>query len=320
VIVATIVLIVGQNAGGVALSCWFGQPAQVGVLLGSVAFVGGLGSAVAWGAVLEQQGMPYATSLGIAGAMLGMILGAALAGPFGVWLAGESRMRGVKAPKPQISTDSEEGDSAAPQGFSRPSVSQWLIAAGVVAATGIGGDVLQRLLVPLQITFPRFLTAMLVAVLITVIVPERYKGVWRPALISLEPLILNVFLAITFATLDLSVLAGMGTQVVLTGLFQAVFTMVVAWWLVFLPLSRAVRADDEGKVTSQRAEAAATAAAVVGYGLSSLSVAMAVLRQMNAMVRPVPLARQTIAVTGAAVVDVINALGIAVSLWVAASL
>jgi sodium--glutamate symport carrier gltS len=160
---------------------------------------------------------------------------------------------------------------------------------------------------------PQFLTAILASVVLITIAPERMKAKFRPFVLALESRVLNLFLVITFATLDYRALAGMGAQVLTTATFQVIFTVLVAWLVVFIPISRLCNFG--GSVSQQRAEAAATAAAVVGFGLSSLSVAMAVLAKMSERTHPLPRARQTIAVTGAGIVDLLNALGIGISLW-----
>lgn len=328
VVIATVVMIMGQNWGAIGIASLYGQPPQTGILLGSVSFVGGLGSAVAWGAVLEEQGMPYATSIGVAGALLGMVVGAIVAGPFGFFLLRRYRPESdLRTHSPGESDSHSEFErrpdpdvSAAPptpRASSFVRASNILIGCVALAAAYAGGEVLQRALAPLQITLPRFLTAMLASVALIIVFPEAIKARWRSVVEPLEPWILNTFLVITFATLDYKELAGMGPQVAATAIFQVLYTVGIAWALVFLPLNRTALSDTplQSAPHVQRAEAAATAAAVVGFGLSSLSVAMAVLRRMSSALHPLPQARQTIAVTGAGIVDLLNALSIGLTLW-----
>jgi ESS family glutamate:Na+ symporter len=316
VVAATLVLIVGQNLGGVFIASLFGEQLHTGVLLGSVSFVGGLGSAVAWGAVLEDWGVRQATPIGVAGAMLGMVLGAIIAGPFGEMLAGGRRQESATN---QVSTSIERsGSEIKPSIASSARVwprdpSTWVFGLTAIGVAFVLGHFFQVLLRPLRVMLPQFLTAMLASVVLIIIAPERVKAKFRPFVLALESRVLNLFLVLTFATLDYRALAGMGPQVLATATFQVVLTVSVAWLVVFIPISRLCNYG--GSVSQQRAEAAATAAAVVGFGLSSLSVAMAVLAKMGDRSHPLPRARQTIAVTGAGVVDLLNALGIGISLW-----
>lgn len=316
VLAATAVLIIGQNCAGIGIAHLYGEPLQTGVLLGSVSFVGGLGSAVAWGGVLEGQGVPSATSIGLAGAMLGTVVGALVAGPFGTLLAGS---RGRCQSSAQLDKTSHRDPEAEPaHGLELRAplgtiLCNALIASLALASAVAVGTLLQELFVYLQVTLPRFLTGMIASVALTLCAPEAVKKRWRPVTERLEPWLLNSFLIITFTTLDLKAMVGFGSQLLTTGCIQIAFSLFVSWALVFVPLNH--WKNPLLSRETRRLEAAATAAAVIGFGLSSLSVAMAVLRRMSAALQPLPQARQTIAVTGAGLVDLLNALVIGSMLW-----
>ncbi len=314
---AAVVLIVTQNIGGMAVARLFSAPLGSGVLLGSVSFVGGFGSAVAWGGVLEGLGMPQATSIGVAGAVLGTVLGAVVAGPFGAFLGrgggvDDSGIPPSEVGKRNFKTSRQDLASfiSRLRVFLSASSAAWLVFVSSFASAYLLGEVFQIAVGYLPIMLPRFLTAMLGAVLVVGILPERIRLVGRSLTTTLEVFALNIFLLITFITLDFGALVGIGAQALATAAFQVLITVFVAWSMVFLPISRD-RAS--GRTASeQRAEAAATAAAVVGFGLSSLSVAMAVLSEMD---DDSGRSRQTIAVTGAGLVDTLNAVGIGVCFW-----
>lgn len=189
----------------------------------------------------------------------------------------------------------------------------WLFGLIAIAVAFTVGQVFQTLLSHIQLVLPRFLTGMLAAVSVVILTPAFIRARWHPVVSALESRVLNLFLVITFATLDYRSLVGMGSQVLTTTFFQVLFTVLVAWLLVFIPISRLRTCGNT--IAQQRAEAAATAAAVVGFGLSSLSVAIAVLSRMSARSHPLPQARQTIAITGAGIVDLLNAIGIGICLW-----
>ncbi|MBK7742764.1 MAG: hypothetical protein IPI40_03305 [Betaproteobacteria bacterium] len=84
---AVLLAIVGQNLVGTALAGVFGQPAALGPFLGSIAFIGGHGTAVAWSNSPAASGIPTAFPVGIGSATLGLVLGGLAAGPIAAWLA-----------------------------------------------------------------------------------------------------------------------------------------------------------------------------------------------------------------------------------------
>ena len=68
----------GRGRGAVV----FGLPPAAGVVIGSVALVGGHGTAIAWGpTIAEEHGFPAALETGIAVATLGLIIASLLGGP-----------------------------------------------------------------------------------------------------------------------------------------------------------------------------------------------------------------------------------------------
>ena len=80
------VLAVAQSAAGVAIATAFGKPAALGVFLGSVAFLGGHGTTVAWAESEQAMNLPYALEIGMVCATLGLVAGAIVSGIVGTKL------------------------------------------------------------------------------------------------------------------------------------------------------------------------------------------------------------------------------------------
>ena len=79
--------ITAQNGAGILIAKAFGEPAGLGLFLGSIAYAGGHGTAVAWSSTPFAAALPGAFELGIGSATLGLVLGGIIAGPVSVWLA-----------------------------------------------------------------------------------------------------------------------------------------------------------------------------------------------------------------------------------------
>ncbi len=89
-------LIFLQNCVGVGLASLFGVDAKVGVLVGSVPYTGGNGTAAAWGITFaEEYGIEYANALGNAAATVGLVLGGILGGPVAKFLFKRSKSAGT---------------------------------------------------------------------------------------------------------------------------------------------------------------------------------------------------------------------------------
>ncbi|MEM7452688.1 MAG: sodium/glutamate symporter, partial [Pseudomonadota bacterium] len=80
-LVLTLSFIVIQDGVGVAGALLLDLPAEVGLLTGSAALIGGHGTAIAWAPDFEAQGVTGALELGAAAATLGLVIASLIGGP-----------------------------------------------------------------------------------------------------------------------------------------------------------------------------------------------------------------------------------------------
>ena len=73
---------------------WGAHP-FMGLLAGSISFVGGPGTAMAWATQAQAMGVRRAPELALAAATLAVVVGAVVAGPIASWLI---RRRGLRGP------------------------------------------------------------------------------------------------------------------------------------------------------------------------------------------------------------------------------
>src|SRR6185436_15369468 len=88
----TVLLLVVQNVTGLLMARLFGAHPFLGLIVGSISFVGGPGTAMAWAKEAEAVGVVRAPELAMAAATLAVISGALVAGPITSWLI---RRRGL---------------------------------------------------------------------------------------------------------------------------------------------------------------------------------------------------------------------------------
>jgi glutamate:Na+ symporter, ESS family len=92
----TVVALMIQNVSGAALaSAWGAHPAY-GVLIGSLSFVGGPGTAMAWAKELQAQGLENAQVVAVGAATLAVIVGALVSGPVTGWIVKRHKLHGPK--------------------------------------------------------------------------------------------------------------------------------------------------------------------------------------------------------------------------------
>src|SRR6476469_5328422 len=76
-----------QNMVGTAAALAFGMPSAAGVVMGSIALVGGHGTTVAWAPLIAtEHDFPAAMETGLAAATLGLIVACVLGGPIAKYL------------------------------------------------------------------------------------------------------------------------------------------------------------------------------------------------------------------------------------------
>ena len=90
----TVLLLVAQNLTGVLVAWVAGAHPFYGLLIGSISFVGGPGTAAAWATEAQGMGLVNAPEIAVGAATLAVVVGAVVSGPVTGWLVGRSRLRG----------------------------------------------------------------------------------------------------------------------------------------------------------------------------------------------------------------------------------
>lgn len=92
------VFIVLQNLLGMGVAEAFGLDRRAGLMTGSIALTGGVGTTLAWGPLFVQRlGIDNAVELGMASNMVGMIAACTVGGPVASWLMRRHAVRGSGA-------------------------------------------------------------------------------------------------------------------------------------------------------------------------------------------------------------------------------
>ena len=90
--------LIAQNITGILIALGFGANPYYGLLIGSISFVGGPGTAAAWAKEAQAAGLEHASEVAVAGATLAVVVGAVVAGPITGWLVQRHKLKATGVP------------------------------------------------------------------------------------------------------------------------------------------------------------------------------------------------------------------------------
>ncbi|QDU71864.1 sodium/glutamate symporter [Mucisphaera calidilacus] len=288
VVLAGIFLIV-QNATGVLAVMMVGGHPGFGLMGGSISFAGGHGTAIAWGGEATRAGLQGAAEFGVACATFGLITGGLIGGPIAGYLINKHRLQSNE----QNNLESTDGDRVAP---SQPMhVSDFIETLLALAVCISAGDMVNRLLFSHGVQLPGFLTAMVVGIVIVNTCDLLDRRLSRPVIDVTGEVSLQLFLAMSLMSLQLSTLASAAGVLLLVVCAQMLVITLVAVLFVF-------------RLMGKDYDAAVITGGFVGLGLGATPVAMANMSALTDKYGPSTKAFLIIPLVGAFFIDLMNAL------------
>jgi ESS family glutamate:Na+ symporter len=295
VCVAIVAAITLQNGAGIAVAQTFGQPATLGLFMGSIAFIGGHGTATAWAAAPQADALTGAFEIGIGSATLGLIVGGVVAGPVAGWM-----MKGARASRSDSHTakDPEAGLSGplAPRREHPFSSDRWLpCLLWILVCLGAGALLKQAIAGATGFDLPGFLTAMLVGVALTNIADALRKPLDTEVTDLIGTVALRIFLAIALLSLDWSSLLKHLPMILTATAVQIGAVALIAVTVVYL-------------LDGRDRDAAVASGGFMGFALGAMPVGLAVMRRLNARYGDTPRALLGISIAASLFQDTANAL------------
>lgn len=285
------VFIVLQNVLGLAAAWALDLHPAVGLFGGSVTLTGGHGTGAAYaGRLGETMNLHGAMELTMAFATAGLVVGALMGGPLGVYLI---KRHGLSGPRQKRATPTRAGKSGQEGTVTAQS---FLSALFVVLVCLAGGRVLADLMEGRGLILPDFLFALLLGVLIRNV--SSFTGLFRIDDRSIELLggaSLSLFLVMALMAMKLLDLVSMAGPLLIMLVLQAVMMAVFAVFVTF-------------RVMGQDYDAAIMAAGHVGFGMSSTAAALAIMKAITERSGFSPLAFLIVPMVGAFFIDIMNAL------------
>ncbi|MEY2853164.1 MAG: Glutamate permease [Pseudomonadota bacterium] len=294
--VVTVVYVFIQNGVGVAGANLFGLPPAAGVMLGSVALVGGHGTTVAWAPIVAaEHGFPAAMETGIAVATLGLIVASLLGGPIAKFLI---EKRGL-APAPVDAAVDRLSERVAGGQIDKVGFMHALLVVNVAVILGflVHGWITSVSAVRL----PLFVPCLLMGILLSNTVPLVFRRwSWPAGTASLDLIAgysLSVFLAMSLMSMQLWTLAHVAGPVLMVVAAQ---TLVAAAYILLIVFP----------VLGKDYQAAVLCGGFTGLSLGATPTAIANMTATTNHYGPSPNAFIILPLVSAFFVDLVNVVAI----------
>lgn len=313
-IVFTLVIsafILVQNGVGMGLAAALGLDPLIGVVAGSITLVGGHGTAGAWGPVLEQEyGLTGATTLGIACATCGLVIGSIMGGPLAKRLVTRYKLAKPRSASDQASSDltpvTEGSDvlqfevsNKAPRLITADAAIETMaLFAGCLAF----GELMRNLTADTAFQMPTFVWCLGGGVLIRNILDYVFGfKVFDRAIDVFGNASLSIYLAMALLSMRLWELADLAAPLLIIMAAQTVAMAFFAYWITF-------------RAMGKNYDAALLAAGQVGFGMGSTPTAIANMQAITNQYGPSHKAFLIVPLVGAFFIDIVNAFLIQLSI------
>ncbi len=289
----TLGYIVFQDLAGVLAAGAIGQPAAMGVLVGSASLIGGHGTVIAWAPnIAADYGIPNALEVGIASATFGLVIAGLIGGPIALLLLRWSPSREPEGERLLVGIPHEREEVEQINHVSIMSVILVLHIAIII------GYFLDQAFAGLGLKLPLFVSCLLVAILLSNSLPNLFPAMRWPArtraLALVSDFSLGLFIAMSLMGMQLWEMADLAGPLLVILLVQVLAVLVYVVVLVFPLMGR----DYLATVLS---------AGFAGFALGATPTAIANMTAVTKTHGPAPQAFIILPLVGAFFVDITNA-------------
>ena len=284
------VLIIAQNLISVGIARGLGLDAVFGMAAGSIPMSGGHGTSGGFSPLLEQMGLPGASSITMAAATFGLVAGSLLGGPLG-----EALIRRHRLSTPSARADMITGMEAS-KAFPESKAVDYLEAVCVLILAMALGTGLSELLAMTGITFPTYFGSLLVACLLRNLFglsPKWTEQLRLGEVVSIGDICLQLFLGMAMASLRLWELASLALPLALILVAQVAFIAIYGAFVAFPLLGKDY-------------DSAVLVSGLCGFGLGATPNAMANMSAVCYKYRHAVKPFIIVPIIGAMFVDIIN--------------
>lgn len=294
-----ILLVILQNAVGVTLASLFSLNPLLGLCTGSIPMVGGHGTAGSFGPILENMGVAGATTVSMASATFGLIMGSIIGGLVSRNLIINHKLKGVNSIKTETSNDLFSEDllyvavDTIEESHDILCVKKLMTGACLLFIAMGFGSVISDLIQKSGLTFPSYIGAMLAAAIIRNIYDFSKKDFVETEIETLGGVSLSFFLTMALMGLKLWQLMDLALPLMIMLLAQVLLTGLFAYFIIYRLLGR-------------NYEATVFASATCGFGMGATPNAIANMDELTKKYGFVPTPYFVVPIVGCLFIDFFN--------------
>lgn len=299
-LLAISVFVLVQNGVGMAVASAVGLDPLMGVVAGSIALVGGLGTAGAWGPIFETKyAVTGALPMGIASATFGMVIGGLMGGPLARYL-----IRKHQLAMPLNSEVRKEKDAAPlsenEYAFEEPHKVRLITADNAIVTLGMFAfalafaEVMKNLTMGTAFELPTFVWALAGGILLRNIVETGFKReIFDRSIDVFGNTALALYLAMALVSLKLWQLTDLAIPMIVLLIAQSIAMWVFAVYISF-------------RVMGKNYDSAVLASGLCGFGMGATPNAIANMQAITNMYGPSHKAFLIVPLVGAFFIDLVN--------------
>ena len=280
--IGAVLFLVVQNLVGVCLASVFGINKLLGVAMGSISMSGGVGSGASFGPTLEAYGAEGGTTIGVAAATFGLLLGSLTGGPVAERLIAKYNLKSTAT---ESVSEEKKIFPLEQTGFFN-SVLMILLAAFI-------GSFISKLLALTGLSFPYYVGCLFGGALVRNIADARNIDLKMPQIDIISNTCLNLFLSMALMSLSIAKLIDMALPMIAILLAQAIVMMLWAYFITF-------------RTTGKDYDAAVMAAGHCGVGLGQTPNAVANMAAVIDKNGPAPTAWFVLPVVTVIFINIMN--------------
>lgn len=261
-----ILLVILQNVVGVTLASLFNLTPLLGLCTGSIPMVGGHGTAGSFGPMLEEIGITGATTVSVASATFGLIMGSIIGGLVARGLIHKHKLRTIhdessEKPPTEVGDFNEENHNIL--SFKKLMTGACLL----FIAMGLG-SIVSDLIQKFGLTFPSYIGAMLVAAIMRNIYDFKGEAIVEKEIETLGGLSLSFFLTMALMSLKLWQLFDLALPLLIMLMAQVALVGLFAYFITY-------------RLMGSNYEAAVFASATCGFGMGATPNAIANMDELT---------------------------------------
>ena len=299
-LIAISVFVLVQNGVGMAVAKLVGLDPLMGVIAGSIALIGGLGTAGAWGPIFESKyAMEGALPMGIASATFGMVIGGLMGGPLARYLIRKHQLASPMNPDTRLEMDSKPiSDSEyvfeSPHKVRLITADNSIVTLGMFAFALAFAEIMKNLTIGTAFELPTFVWALAGGILLRNVIETGFKQpIFDRAIDVFGNTALALYLAMALVSLKLWQLADLAIPMIILLIAQSIAMWVFAVYVSF-------------RVMGKNYDSAVLSAGLCGFGMGATPNAIANMQAITNMYGPSHKAFLIVPLVGAFFIDLVN--------------